>query len=85
MAVVDEQLMALIARRRAAGAGGDDILAQLLSAGLDDAELRDHLVTLLAAGTRRRRARWPGRSSACAARADVSRACATATRRGSTP
>jgi cytochrome P450 len=50
MAVVDEQLMALIARRRAAGAGGDDILGQLLAAGLDDAELRDHLVTLLAAG-----------------------------------
>jgi cytochrome P450 family 135 len=50
MAVVDEQLMALIARRRAAGGGGDDILAQLLAAGLDDAELRDHLVTLLAAG-----------------------------------
>ena len=48
--VVDEQLMALIARRRAAGAGGDDILGQLLAAGLDDAELRDHLVTLLAAG-----------------------------------
>ena len=42
--------MALIARRRAAGAGGDDVLGQLLSAGLDDAELRDHLVTLLAAG-----------------------------------
>jgi cytochrome P450 len=50
MAVVDEQLMALIARRRAAGGAGDDILAQLLAAGLDDAELRDHLVTLLAAG-----------------------------------
>jgi cytochrome P450 len=50
LAVVDEQLMALIARRRAAGAGGDDVLAQLLAAGLDDAELRDHLVTLLAAG-----------------------------------
>jgi cytochrome P450 len=50
MAVVDEQLMALIARRRAAGAGGDDVLGQLLSDGLDDAELRDHLVTLLAAG-----------------------------------
>jgi cytochrome P450 len=50
MAVVDGQLMALIARRRAAGGGGDDILAQLLAAGLDDAELRDHLVTLLAAG-----------------------------------
>jgi cytochrome P450 len=50
MAVVDEQLMALIARRRAAGGGGDDILSQLLAAGLGDAELRDHLVTLLAAG-----------------------------------
>ena len=50
MAVVDEQLMALIARRRAAGAGGDDVLGQLLAAGIDDAELRDHLVTLLAAG-----------------------------------
>jgi cytochrome P450 len=42
--------MALIARRRAAGAGGDDVLGQLLAAGLDDGELRDHLVTLLAAG-----------------------------------
>jgi cytochrome P450 family 135 len=50
MAVVDEKLMALIARRRAAGGGGDDILTQLLAAGLGDAELRDHLVTLLAAG-----------------------------------
>jgi cytochrome P450 len=42
--------MELIERRRAEGTGGDDILAQLLAAGLDDAELRDHLVTLLAAG-----------------------------------
>jgi cytochrome P450 family 135 len=42
--------MALIAHRRSAGAGGNDVLAQLLAAGLDDAELRDHLVTLLAAG-----------------------------------
>jgi cytochrome P450 len=50
MAIVDEQLMALIARRRAAGAGGDDVLGALLAAGLDDEELRDHLVTLLAAG-----------------------------------
>ena len=49
MAVVDEQLMALIARRREIGAG-DDVLGQLIAAGLDDAELRDHLVTLLAAG-----------------------------------
>ena len=50
MAVVDEQLMALIARRRREGADGGDVLGQLLVAGLDDAELRDHLVTLLAAG-----------------------------------
>src|SRR5215213_9759508 len=50
MAVVDEQLMALIARRRREGAEGGDVLGQLLAAGLDDAELRDHLVTLLAAG-----------------------------------
>jgi cytochrome P450 len=50
MAIVDEQLMALIARRRAEGAAGGDILGQLLEAGLDDAEVRDHLVTLLAAG-----------------------------------
>ena len=85
MAVVDEQLMALIARRRAAGAGGDDILAQLLAAGLDDAELRDHLVTLLAAGHETTAARWPGRSSAWPARRTSSRACAPATRRGSTP
>jgi cytochrome P450 family 135 len=50
MAIVDEQLMALIARRRAVGGGNDDVLGQLLAAGLDDAEVRDHLVTLLAAG-----------------------------------
>jgi cytochrome P450 len=50
MAVVDEQLMALIARRRREGADGGDVLGQLMAAGLDDAELRDHLVTLLAAG-----------------------------------
>jgi len=50
MAVVDEQLMALIARRRREGADGGDVLGQLMAAGIDDAELRDHLVTLLAAG-----------------------------------
>ena len=55
MAVVDEQLRALIERRRAEG-GGDDILASLLEArdadgnALPDEEVRDHLVTLLAAG-----------------------------------
>jgi cytochrome P450 family 135 len=50
MAVVDEQLMALIARRRREGADGGDVLGQLMAAGISDAELRDHLVTLLAAG-----------------------------------
>jgi cytochrome P450 len=50
MAIVDDQLMALIARRRAAGADGDDVVGALLAAGLDDEEVRDHLVTLLAAG-----------------------------------
>jgi cytochrome P450 len=50
MAVVDEQLMALIARRREQGVGDGDVLGQLIAAGLDDDELRDHLVTLLAAG-----------------------------------
>jgi cytochrome P450 family 135 len=50
MAVVDEQLMALIARRRREGDDRGDVLGQLISAGIDDAEVRDHLVTLLAAG-----------------------------------
>jgi cytochrome P450 len=50
MAVVDEQLMALIARRRREGDDRGDVLGQLIAAGIDDAEVRDHLVTLLAAG-----------------------------------
>jgi cytochrome P450 len=50
MAVIDEQLLAHIAARRAGGGAGDDVLDHLLAAGLDDAEVRDHLVTLLAAG-----------------------------------
>ena len=50
MAVVDEQLMALIARRRRDGDDRGDVLGQLIAAGIDDAEVRDHLVTLLAAG-----------------------------------
>ena len=50
VALVDEQLMELIARRRREGTAGGDVLGQLIAAGLDDAELRDHLVTLLAAG-----------------------------------
>jgi cytochrome P450 len=50
MAVVDEQLIALIARRRRDGDDRGDVLGQLIAAGIDDAEVRDHLVTLLAAG-----------------------------------
>jgi cytochrome P450 family 135 len=50
MGVVDAQLRAVIAARRAPGARGDDILSLLVAAGLDDEELRDHLVTLIAAG-----------------------------------
>ena len=40
----------IVAARRASGAAGDDVLGALLAAGLDDAEVRDHLVTLVAAG-----------------------------------
>jgi cytochrome P450 family 135 len=50
VAAIDAQLHALIAARRAEGAGGEDVLSLLIAAGLDDAELRDHLVTLIAAG-----------------------------------
>ncbi len=53
---VDGMLLAEIARKRDAGAGGEDVLSMLLQArGEDgeppaDAELRDHLITLLLAG-----------------------------------
>jgi cytochrome P450 family 135 len=48
---VDAQLYDEIARRRRAGAVGDDILSMLLaSTDATDAELRDDLVTLLVAG-----------------------------------
>ncbi len=47
---IDAQLDAIVAARRASGAAGDDVLGALLAAGLDDAEVRDHLVTLVAAG-----------------------------------
>ena len=48
---VDAQLADEIARRRAAGAPGEDILSLLISAtDATDAELRDDLVTLLVAG-----------------------------------
>jgi cytochrome P450 len=49
---VDRLLLAEIARRREHGGGGDDVLGMLLQSSPDssDAELRDHLVTLLVAG-----------------------------------
>jgi cytochrome P450 len=53
---VDELLLAEIARRRAAGGEGTDVLSMLLQARDEDgeppsdAELRDHLITLLLAG-----------------------------------
>jgi hypothetical protein len=55
-AEVDEILFALIAERRAEGAGGDDVLAMLLEARHEDGspmseqEIRDELLTLLVAG-----------------------------------
>ena len=51
-AAVDAQLFDEIARRRAAGPGGEDILSLLLTATPDatEAELRDDLITLLVAG-----------------------------------
>ena len=56
IAAVDGALRAAIARRRAAPGPGDDLLGMLLGARdtagvpLGDDEVRDHLVTLLAAG-----------------------------------
>ena len=51
-AEVDRLLFAEIARRRESGAEGDDVLSMLMQSSPDatDAELRDHLVTLLVAG-----------------------------------
>jgi cytochrome P450 len=45
---IDAQLRAVIAARRADP--GEDVLSQMIAAGLDEDELRDHLVTLIAAG-----------------------------------
>jgi len=45
---VERSLRAVVAERRARP--GDDVLSGLIAAGCDDDELRDHLVTLLAAG-----------------------------------
>ncbi len=53
---VDEALYAMIAERRAAPTGGDDVLSMMLEArdeagaAMTDVELRDELVTLLLAG-----------------------------------
>ena len=55
-AEVDAMLLAEIRRRRASGERGDDVLSMLLDARGEDgeepteAELRDHLITLLVAG-----------------------------------
>lgn len=46
----DEIVDAEIARRRSSGALGDDILGALLQTELTDAELRDQVVSLVAAG-----------------------------------
>jgi cytochrome P450 family 135 len=43
-------MLAEIARRRREGGDGDDVLSMLLQTEASDAELRDHLVTLLVAG-----------------------------------
>ena len=51
LAEVDRLLLAEIARRRAGGGEGEDVLSMLMQAGdASDDELRDHLVTLLVAG-----------------------------------
>jgi cytochrome P450 len=48
---LEAQIRSLVAEaRQARGPAGQDILAFLLEAGLDEAELRDELVTLLMAG-----------------------------------
>jgi hypothetical protein len=61
---VDAELFALIDRARAGEVARDAMLADLLAASDDRAEVRDQLVTLWPPGTRRPRPRWPGRSSA---------------------
>jgi cytochrome P450 family 135 len=45
---IDERLLAEVARRRRAP--GDDICSLLIAGGMDDAEVRDQLMTLLIAG-----------------------------------
>lgn len=49
-AQLDELLLAEVAERRATGQRGGDLLSYLLDAGMDDAGLRDELVTMLMAG-----------------------------------
>ncbi len=55
VAELDRVVHAMVAERRAAGGGGDDLLGRLMEAReegvvLDDAALRDEVVTLLLAG-----------------------------------
>jgi cytochrome P450 len=47
---MDDYLHRLIALRRAAGPSGEDLLSLLIMAGLDDALIRDQLLTMLIAG-----------------------------------
>jgi cytochrome P450 len=47
---LDALIYAEIARRRATGARGDDVLSLLLDAPLSDRHVRDHVMTLLFAG-----------------------------------
>jgi hypothetical protein len=91
IAAVDVALRAAIAQRRAAPEPGDDLLGTLLGtrdaagAPLADDEVRDHLVTLLAAGhdTTAAAAAWA--IERLAHRPTGSWRCATAATRSSTP
>jgi cytochrome P450 len=47
---MDAYLYRIIRTRRASRSGGDDVLALLIDAGLDDALIRDQLLTMLIAG-----------------------------------
>ena len=62
-----------------------DILSMLLSTDMDDATLRDELLTLLVAGHETTRPRSPGRSSASPATPPRGSGCAPRTRTTSTP
>jgi len=50
LAVIDAYIYDLIASRRAAPLGDDDLLSQLIRAGMNDALIRDQVLTLFIAG-----------------------------------